>query len=1232
MKFDPRFIQESGRAVYTGNELLVKGALEVEGGIHLFTGYPGSPISGAFDTLGSISSMLTEHGIVARIAANEAISVAMLNGLQMVGGRGIVAMKSVGLHVASDALALGVLAGTKGNGGGIVIMGDDPWSDSTQVPADSRYLAEHVRMPVLEPSSPQELKDWIDIAFKVGRAGGIYIGLCVTTAQADGGGSVKVRSNDYPSISEKQKVALSYEKDILPTVDQKVLLPPRTWIEEQKMAARHDAVKRAAKVLGVNQIQYGPQPGERVPLGLAVSGNAYGYLMHALSEMNLLSRIPILKLGMPYPVDENIVNQFAEQCQQIIVVEERRAFVERQITEIVQKFRHDTGIQTEVFGKHFPEGLAGFPDTRGLNPSLIIQTLAPLLQKHSTLPAHLKNGNLSTELDNIHEALSVDIDLPARTPTFCPGCPHRDSANVLLDIRRDLLDPEYMQQTHHRKPIDLIAHGDTGCYSMLMFAPNEKLMHNYSGMGLGGGTGAGVDPFIDNKQIVFMGDGTFYHSGQVAIGQSIYYGQDITYIILENQTTAMTGHQPHESNDSDVMGRVTNALNIERIVKGLVPDDVKNDVQIVRADPADRTRYRKMLEKTILAKGVKVVIADKECGIKFHRRARAAERKEIKEKGFLASKSYMNVAEEVCEYCLECTTTTGCPGLKTVDTDYGKKIQTDFSTCVNDGACARIGACPSFEEVTIYRKEPERMGDLFVDLDTLTDPLKPLHAENDIWRCHLAGVGGMGIGLCRSILVIAGEDMGYNVQFLDKKGMAIRSGGVFGQIVYTREENASADSNNPNPTFTTPVIPYGKADLLLGIDMLEACRAIDPKAPYRVASPDRTACVVNTTDTPTVLALLGKQKVDAADLEAKLRKYTNEDHFFCSGVGDLCERILDNKVYANVMMLGIAFQKGLLPLRRESLEKAIQRVAGKEHERNLRAFNIGRKLAEQPELFEVYARHEYETSRQAYRRKMNTLRLWYRGRRGDKLSKQYRILMKHTFRATRGMRVADHLLRDVIIRAYDCVIWGGIDYAERYCLRLEELFHKDHPEFGYEITKAVVHNLAKTMLIKDEVYVASLLTNPEKYRRDRKRFNVNAERGDRIVYKHHNKPEFEIFGKKIVFDIKTRDWMLRLMSGAKFLRKLMPSWHKREKDFRDWYESVVDKIDWHGAKDYQRWLSILETPEEVSGYREVRYPKMEAARRKAEQLLDTPPDQFQPAKKHPVDESSIGLPILYPSR
>src|SRR3954463_13301441 len=203
MATDPRFLAEAGREIFTGNELLVKGALEVEGGVHLLTGYPGSPVAGFFDVCGDLGSPFKKQGVRAFQANNEALGVAALNGSQMAPCRGIATMKSVGVHVASDALALGNLSGAHPDGGAVIISGEDPWCDSTQVPADSRFLFEHLRMAVVEPGGPQEVKDWINLSFKLSQAAGLYVGYIITTAQADGGGTVECRENQFPAMNTK---------------------------------------------------------------------------------------------------------------------------------------------------------------------------------------------------------------------------------------------------------------------------------------------------------------------------------------------------------------------------------------------------------------------------------------------------------------------------------------------------------------------------------------------------------------------------------------------------------------------------------------------------------------------------------------------------------------------------------------------------------------------------------------------------------------------------------------------------------------------------------------------------------------------------------------------------------------------------------------------------------------------------------------------------------------------
>src|SRR2546423_5537190 len=281
MATDPRFLACSGPEVFIGNELLVKGALETEGGVGLMTGYPGSPIAGFFDCLGDIGELLKAHGIRAYQANNEALGVAAVNGSQMAPLKAICTFKSVGTHVASDALALGTLAGSHPQGGAVIIMGEDPWCDSTQVPADSRFICEHLRVPVVEPGSLQELKDWIDLAFKLSQAAGLYIGYIVTVAQADGGGTVECKPNQFPQINTDHKIAL--DTSAIP-VDKTVLLPPRTWRKELQTDERYRVTMDRARELGINRIipNLKSEISNPAPLGFITTGMGRPYLEHVL--------------------------------------------------------------------------------------------------------------------------------------------------------------------------------------------------------------------------------------------------------------------------------------------------------------------------------------------------------------------------------------------------------------------------------------------------------------------------------------------------------------------------------------------------------------------------------------------------------------------------------------------------------------------------------------------------------------------------------------------------------------------------------------------------------------------------------------------------------------------------------------------------------------------------------------------------------------------------------------
>ncbi len=1218
---DERFTQSEGTNVYTGCELLVKGSLE--SGVSLLTGYPGSPISEVFDVLQRNSDLLKSNGIVAQIANNEALGIARLNGSQMAEMRAIAFMKSVGMHVASDSLAISNLAGT--TGGAVVVVGDDTWSYSTQVPADSRVLARHLYMPLLEPSTWQELKNWVNYAFEISAEANLYTCYLTTQNQADGGGNVELLPNRYPTISKIAQTEL--DTDLI-SIDNRVLLPPDTVrIEVEMLSERFPTALETAKRLGLNQILYpnsgeGKHPSTKHKIGFVTAGFSYCYLEHALTELNLSDTVPILKLGMTHPIDQDIVFEFAQMVDEIYVVEEKRPVIENEIKAfLTQKFQEEElEDYVKVWGKQFPNGLQGIPVVAGLDTSILIQRLIPLFSNDNETEVFsydfpIDNDHLEEEAKLQQEVSDIKADIPARTPTFCPGCPHRDSSSVLLEMTDQFMDPAYMQKHHDSSPVDLVFHGDIGCYSMLKYEPFPRLMHNLSAMTLGGGAGAGIDPFIVNKQVVFMGDSTFFHGGMSAISDSIKNNQDITYIILDNQTTAMTGHQPTPADELDILGNPTFAQDIEKVARGLSGG---SEISVVRVNPEDRLNYKKYLEKSILKSGVKIIIADKECAITLHRRLRR-EQQSIKEKtGFLKVEKHINITPEVCEFCLECTKSTGCPALKIIDTDYGNKIAIDQSNCVTDGACARIKwACPSFEEVVVTRKRPPRkqqpiqqiakpkdksndigneweesgisglLAQLGLD-EGHTLPPPPPQPFDEIWSVYAAGVGGMGIGTISKILVVAGYLQGYDVHFCDRKGLAIRNGGVYTHVTYTNSGQK-----------ISPIIPYGKADLVLGLDILEAVRGISAESVFRVASSGRTDSVVNTAKTDTVRSLIGEDNFEIDDLEDTIKENTKT--YFGVNLFDVSEQLFGTKLYANIMLLGVAFQRGLMPIALEPIQIALkQMVRRSDLQQNMNAFEVGRYLAvsENADIIQSNIKSDVlnQTYQQTQEEKKSILSNKFRGKL---LANSYVSLVENI---VDKLNLDETTNRSIAIYIYDLIQFEHLKYAQTYIEKIEKVYDKDHGE--YNATKAAIKYLHKVMLIKDEVYVSHLLTSKEKLARDKVRYNIDEKNGDKIRYLHLNRPHFTVLGIDIQHDIDTRNWMLHVMKRMKFLRRWLSQWHAKEREFREWYiREVIDTFSPENDEDYNKHLQALECVENVRGYRQIRYPTMEAAKQKVEKLL-----------------------------
>ena len=520
----------------------------------------------------------------------------------------------------------------------------------------------------------------------------------------------------------------------------------------------------------------------------------------------------------------------------------------------------------------------------------------------------------------------------------------------------------------------------------------------------------------------------------------------------------------------------------------------------------------------------------------------------------------MNINQEICRFCLACAELTGCPGLKHTETDYGPKMDTDITWCVNDGACERIGACSSFEHVVIRRKRPPRSRVPELGLDEIPEPEK--RPAGDLWRCCLAGVGGMGIGVATSIVLRAGHKEGYEVVFVDKKGLAIRNGGVVSQVVYNI-------AHRP----VTAIIPYGKADLLIGIDVLEAARTLDPRGRTRIATKDHTAAVVNTDKIATIRGLMGQEDHDPEQLLELIRRHTRQEDSLARNISRICEKYLGSKLYANIMMLGFAFQKGLIPVSMHSMAWAIKDTISTDFRKNLYAFNMGRKLVVQPDLFQG------PPQRTGWRETLEdrcrcTVR---RYRKGQQLANELRELAAGT--VSSAGELDESVQRAIVVRLYDCMRWGGIAYARRYAEGVLSVYTRDRGDLGFAATQAVVFNLANAMLIKDGVYLAELATSPEKYARDREKYNVNPANGDRISYRHlwHWRTKLGLI--EFNSSMTVYPWMLALLKRSGWLRKALPAWHGSEKRYLRQYEERIATFRYDSPVEYAQQLRRLESAE-----------------------------------------------------
>ena len=1133
--------------VLTGNELIVQGGLEA--GFHLYTGYPGSPLADYFNILYRRRNELKQKGIRIAIANSEANAAAMVSGAKQAGRDSMVAMKSMGLHVAADALSVGNFAepgkrlkeqvtGEEMGPGVVVVVGDDPWSISTSTAADSRYLFKHLHIPFLEPATPIELKNWIKVALKVSRRSGLYQGVLLTTFMAEGGGRVEILPEAMVEGDLKDLSSQDFDLQKL------VMVPPNSLQADISMnQTRFPKVKELLGELGLDQI-FGH---ENSSVGFISGGSTFETLKQVLEEMDGLKSVGLYKVASSYPLVPNKLKPWLMGKQNIVVVEEKRGFLENELTHAMGEW----GIRSNIWGKRL-ETAAGFPSYGGLNYEIISTKVRHIFQ--------LLEQPYTCSKDGVVPISSWEKELPKRTPTFCPGCPHRETLSLLKDLRQSL----------KTKGIDLISHGDVGCYS-LSFLPPFKEMHNLSAMGQGGSLGAGVDLFTSNPSVVLMGDSTFYHSGITNISNSVQLDHNITYIILDNDNTAMTGHQVTPTSGMNVQGEQRPRQNMLQAAKSL---GVETAVEV---NPSDRYFYKNLLEQYILLKGVKVIISNKECALTFYGREKARWRKDFSQGKTLPIQKFYQINTAVCEDCRECVEMTGCPGLTQTMDAYGSKISIDPQICVADSYCTKIKACPSFDLVEVANYHPDKYRKkkkVSIPSDSLPMP-KLIKSFEDLakgidWRVVVTGVGGSGVTTISRVLAEAAREMNgrtdLNFKFVDQKGLAQRNGNVTAHLSIFSKHKSHAS-----------VTPKGTADLLLSPDLLDGSSHLD------FLGKNGFCLLGDNFQIPLSLMLNRGVENNPTDKENLKKKIVNKlkNRVKLLPFKRVSENLLGKSLYTSVMILGSAWQSGRLPFGLDNMQTALTKVIRPEElEENLLAFDLGRDIFLKEDKFEDHSDK-------------------YIVHRKDDRVYQLRLSIKESFLPWQGSKAIlqdfDNNLENLCtyfpeVKRHHSAQYLHDIYVYDRGHRVKDFLQQSHTVanlYGNNVEEKMIalRTLAKTYFIKDEIFVAHQMVASIQKRIEKIRYG-NKGKTYRVV--HINRPSFELWkGKKIEFDLSPKDWMLKIMRQNRWLRKILPNWHKRDREIAyNIRQEILNTIPRLQGDERRMRLKILEN---IKGYREIRY-------------------------------------------
>ncbi len=915
ISLDDKWAKSKGRIFLSGTQaivrvLLAQAELDRRAGLNTagyVSGYRGSPLGNVDTALWSVKNRLAEAGVIFQPGVNEDIAATAVAGTQQIdqlpGARheGVFAAwygKGPGVDRSGDAFKHGNYAGAHAKGGVLIFFGDDHAGKSSTVAFQSEQAIVASSIPILYPANPGELVEFGLFGYALSRHSGSWVSIKCVNEIVEQTGTFEIDLEGFAATLP----------DLPPPPPEGIHARRRAFspLRDEQIVNEH-RMPLVGPFIRANRIDRTIFRGPTPRLGLVAAGKSYGDTRQALEILGLDEEaclglgVALYKPGCIWPLEAEGLVEFSQGLHSLFVIEEKKAFLEIQAASI---FINRDGAP-RIVGKRDEAGRTIFSETISLEPTAIALAICDRLELLAPLPANLLTIRNRLRVKSGNAPVPLDV---RRAPFFCSGCPHARSTRI---------------------PKGSHAMSGIGCHGMVSFVRPEETLTPMQ-MGAEGANWLGMAPFTDLPHIFQnMGDGTYYHSGLLAIRAAVASGANITYKILYNDAVAMTGGQPVDGPLS--VAEIAQQLRHEGVGRIVVLSDnpdyhrqtggFPEEVTIGHRDTLD-TVQRELREIT----GVTGLIYEQTC---------AAEKRRRRKRGtFPNPAKRMFIAHQVCEGCGDCSEQSSCVSIAPRETELGRKRMIDQSSCNKDFSCNR-GFCPSF--ITVYDAEPRKPEGVAIDDSWFGDIPAPVPAAlgSESFNLMVAGIGGTGVITVGALLGMAAHIDGKAASLFDMTGLAQKNGAVYSHIRIAETPEA----------ISTQRIGAGEADLLVAFDMVAALAS---EALNSLAE-GRTKAIVNVDVSP--MASLQRDRdfrLEPEVLRARLAHAIGADAVHAAGASDLALKLTGDSISANLMMVGIALQKGLLPVTLASLEQAVE-LNGVAIGQNLKALALGRLIAAHPE-------------------------------------------------------------------------------------------------------------------------------------------------------------------------------------------------------------------------------------------------------------------------------------------